>query len=323
MQGSFQSSVCIPGAILVMFFSVSAVVLNSLLLIVIWKDPTKSLRSTTAVYIGSLSTFYVFYGLIAGTIAAESYIACALGDNVSPHLERNFSRLCLAFFIRAENFLILAFAVERIGNTAFPVLNPRGKAKNALLCVACIVFYSFCFSIFDILGGKFWVRRLDVHLNNIVPLIVTVVLSALLRNVLRKLNIPQTDSNGVDGVSQVRTAEEIRTSRLKKQIPLANAFISVALLFVASVIAYFVLSVCEVYCSGCLKQEWFFAALRCSIAIHFLHIAVSPLIYFTCLPKFREGFKMVFCDKNQEEEVEMADFSRNNNKLGTVPPIYL
>ena len=296
MQDNFQSSVCISGAVLVVLFCVTAAVLNGLLLIVLWKDPTKSSRSSTTVYIASLSVLQISYAVIVGTAATESYIACAVGDEKSPHLGKEFSRICFTFFLRAEIFLIIAFAVERLGNTVFPASYQRGsyKAKNALVCVGCIVFYSLCFSILDMIAGKFWVRRLDVHINYIIPLVVIVVLASFLCNSLRKLNIRQT--GGYDAALRERT-ENNHTDRLRKQTPLANAFVSVAFLFVAAMIIFSICSLYDVYCSDCSKHEWFFAVMRIFIAISFVHAAANPLIYFACVPKLRKGFKMVFCQR--------------------------
>ena len=322
MEDTFQTSVCIPGAVLVVAFCVTAVALNILLLIVLWKDPTKSLRSTTTVYIASLSVLHIAYGIIAGSVAAQSYIACAMGDEGTPHLEKEFSRICFTCFVRVENFLLLAFAVERLGNTAFPAFYQQGryKAKNALFCIGCIVLYSFCFSIFDMIAGKFWVRQLDVHLNNVIPLLATVVLTALLYNSLRKQSILRTENNNCNGALREET-ETIRKSRVKKQISLAKGFVLIALLFVVSLTTYFALSLYEVYCSSCWKREWFFAALRCSIAISFLHVAIIPIIYYACVPKFRRGFKMVFCGKHHQEQIGLKPLKRRNNN--TVPVIYL
>jgi len=313
MEEGFQSSVCISGGVLLVVFCVMALLLNGVLLIVLWKDPTKTSRSTTTVYIASLSVLHISFGIIAGTAASQSYIACAMGDEDSPHLEKEFSRICLTFFIRAENFLILAFAVERLGNFLFPDFYQRGsyKVKNALLCVGCIVFYSLCFSIFDMMAGKFWVRRLDVPLNSIVPLLATVVLTALLWNWLRKLNIPQMENNGCDGVI-----------RETKQIPLANAFVLTVLLFVVSVVVFSVLSLYEVHCSDCWKREWFFAALRISIVINFLRAAINPFIYYVCIPHLRKGFQTLFCGRRQQEQIQLQPISGNNTQR-KVPVIYL
>ena len=325
-MGSLQSRVCIPGAALVVLFSVTAVLLNGLLLILRWKDPTKSLRSTAMLYFVFLSAFHVLYGACAGTAAAESYITCALGGSDSPHLERNFSRICLTFFIRAENFLILAFAVERLGSIAFPVLNRQesDKTKNALFCLVCISLFSLSFSVFDIFEGKFWVRRLDVHLNSIIPLIVSVVLTFILWRSLRKLRLPSTDLEDNNGISSERTEENLALARsLKEQMPLARAFIFIASLYSISVTTYFVISLIEVYCSECWRSEWFFAALRFSIAMHFMHLSVSPLVCFVFLPNLRARFRIMFCGKRGEEQIEMENLHHNNKKLGTVPVIYL
>ena len=321
---SLQSRVCVPGAALVVIFSVTAVLLNGLLLILQWKDPTKSLRMTAMLYFVFLSAFHVLYGALAGTAAAESYITCALDGSDSPHLERNFSRICLTFFIRSENFLILAFAVERLGSIAFPVLNRQesDKIKNALFCLVCISLFSLSFSVFDIYEGKFWVRRLDVHLNSIIPLIVNVVLTLILWRSLRKLRLPSTDNEGNNGIAPERTEENLASS-LKDQMPLAKAFILTASLYSISVITYFVISLIEVYCSECWRKEWFFAALRFSIAMHFMHLSVSPLVCFVFLPNLRAGFRMMFCGKRGERQIEMEDLQRNNKKLGSVPVIYL
>lgn len=320
MEDDFQSYVCIPGAVLVVVFSVTALVLNGLLLIVLWKDPTKSSRSTTTVYIASLSVLQASYAVIVGTAATVSYIACAVGDEESPHLGKEFSRLCLTFLLRVEIFLVIAFAVERLGNTSFPASYQRGsyKAKNALFCAGCIVLYSLCFSILDMIAGKFWVRRLDVHINNIIPLVVIVVLASLLCNSLRKPSIRQR--GGYDAVLR-QTTENIQANRLKKQKPLATSFVSIAFLFVAAVMIFFFFSLYEVYCSDCWKHEWFFAVMRISIAISFVHAAASPLIYYACLPKLRKGFKMIFCGKREQEQIPLGRLNRNATR--TVPVIYL
>ncbi|XP_078382097.1 galanin receptor 2b-like isoform X2 [Oculina patagonica] len=320
MEDDFRTSVCIPGAVFVVAFSLMAVVLNGLLLIVLYKDPTKSLRSTTALYIASLAVLHFLFGSVAGPAAAQSYIACALGAEDSPHFQKQFSRICLTFLVRAENFLVLAFSVERLGNTAFPVLHRGEKVKNARICFACIALYSLCFSIFEIVASKWWIRRLDVHLNIIIPLAATVTLSSLLYKATRKLYVLRTEQDSSDCALR---AERSHTTKLKKQIPLANAFIFVALLYFVSLMPYFVFALCEVYCSNCEQREWFFASLRSCVAMIFLNAGFNPVIYYICVPEFRRGFKTVFCGVREEQQLRLKPVSRNNNAPGTVAVIYL
>ena len=321
MEDEFRTSVCIPGAVFVVAFSLMAVVLNGILLIVLYKDPTKSLRSTTALYIASLAVLHFLFGSVAGPAAAESYIACALGAEDSPHFQNQFSRICLTFLVRAENFLVLAFAVERLGNTAFPVFHHRGeKVKNALICFACIALYALWFSIFEIVAGKWWIRRLDVHLNTIIPLAATATLTALLYKAMKKLHVLRTEHDGSDCALR---GERSQTTRLKKQIPLANAFIFVASLYIVCTLPYFVLALCEVHCSNCEQREWFFAALRFCVAMIFLNAGFNPIIYYICAPEFRRGFKTIFCGTREEQPLRLNPVSRNNNASGTVSVIYL
>lgn len=321
MEDDFRSSVCIPGAVFVLIFSLMAVVLNSLLLVVLYKDPTKSLRSTTALYISSLAVLHFLFGAVAGTAAAESYIACALGAEDSPHFQNQFSRTCLTFLIRAQNFLVLAFSVERLGNTAFPVFHHSGeKVKNALICFACIALYTLCFSIFEIVATKWWIRRLDVHLNIIIPLAATITLTALLRKSLRKMKVLRAER---DSSNCALHREQSHTTKLKKQIPLSNAFRFVALLYFVSVVPYLVFALCEVYCSSCEQREWFFATLRLCVAMVFVNAGFYPLIYYLCVPELRKGAKTVFCGVREEHALRLQQVNRNNKTSGTVSVIYL
>lgn len=325
MEDNFHASVCISGAVLVVTFSLTAVVLNSLQLIVLWKDPTQSLRSSTTVYIASLSVLQMCCALFAGTASTESYIACAQGKEQSPHFGKEFTRISFAFFVRVESFVIVAFATERLGSICFPVFYQGGryKAKNAFACVVCIILYSLCFSIFDMIAGKFWIRRLDAHLNTI-PIVAIIAMAAILYHSLRKLNILQLENNGCD-ISLRESPEESHTHRLKKQRPFANAFILIAVLFVVSIIPYIVFSLYEVHCSECYKQEWFVTAMRISLAMTFVTKAANPFVYYACVKDFREGFKILFCGKLQPENFFLKHLRRNYNKgaPGTVPVIYL
>lgn len=321
MEDDFRSAVCIPGAVLVILFSLMAVALNTLLLIVLYKDPTKSLRSTTALYMASLAVLHFLFGSVAGPAAAVSYIACVLGTEDSPFFQNGFSRACFTFLIRAENFLLLAFSVERFGNTAFPVFHYRGeKVKNSLICFSCIALYALCFSIFEIVATRWWVRSLDVHLNIIIPLAATITLTLLLYKFTRKLHVLRTEH---DGSNSALREESNHTTKRKKQIPLANAFLFVALLYVVSLLPYFVLALCEVHCSSCEQRDWFFAALRICVAMAFLNAGFNPVIYFICVPEFRKGFKTVFCGVRENQPVSLKTISRNNNAPGTVAVIYV
>ena len=320
MEDDFRSSVCISGAVFVLIFSLMAVVLNSLLLVVLYKDPTKSLRSTTVLYISSLAVLHFLFGAVAGTAAAESYIACALGGEDSPHFQNQFSRTCLTFLIRAENFLVLAFSVERLGNTAFPVFHHSGeKVKNALLCFGCIALYALCFSIFEIVATKWWIRRLDVHLNIIIPLAATITLTAFLHKSLRKMKVLRTE---LDSPSCGLRREQSHTTKLKKQIPLSNAFTFVALLYFISVVPYLVFALCEVHCSSCGQREWFFATSRFCVAMVFVNAGFYPLIYYVCVPELRKGFKTVFCGVREGHALRLQRVNRNNKTSGTAV-IYL
>lgn len=321
MEDHFRSSVCIPGAVFVVLFSLLAVVLNILLLIVLYKDPTKSLRSTTALYVASLAVLHLLFGSVVGTAAVESYVACALDAEGTPHFQSQFSRISFTLLIRAENFIILAFSVERLGNTAFPVFYPRAdKVKNTLICFACIAFYALSFSIFEILAGKWWIRRLDVHLNVVIPLAATIALTAFLYKAIRKLNDLRAEHDRHNSALQRKSS---RTTRIEKQILLSNAFIFVALLFTISLVPYFILALNEVYCENCAEQEWFFAAFRTCVAFTFLNAGLTPFIYYVRVPEFQKGFKMVFCGMHEEQPFSLKPFSRNNNASGKVPVIYL
>lgn len=324
MGNSSYAHACITAAVLVVILSLTALIFNSLQLIVLWKNPKKSFRSSTTVYIGSLCIIQMCYGVIAGTVATESYIACAKGKEHSPHLDSELSRICFSFFVRSESFLIIAFATERFGNIVFPIFYQRGryKAKNALLCVVCILIYSLCFSIFDMIAGKFWVRSLDAHLN-VIPFGAIVVLSALLYHCLRKLNIRHAANNGCD-ISLRETPAESRRQKLTKQVPFAKAVVLIAVLFVLSVIPYMICSLYEVHCSDCNAQELFVTAMRVSIALTFITIAASPFVYCVCIPDLREGFKILFGGKLQQENFILIRLRRNRcSGSGSVPVIYL
>ena len=322
MEDNFRSSVCITGAVFVLIFSLMAVVLNCLLLIVLYKDPTKSFRSTTALYVSSLAVLHFLFGGVAGTAAAESYIACALGAEDSPHFQSQFSRICLTFLIRAENFLVLAFSVERLGNTAFPVFHRNGeKVKNALICFICIALYALCFSIFEIVATKWWIHRLDVHLNIIIPLAATITLTILLHRSTRKLQeVLRTER---DSSNCALGGESSHTAKLKKQIPLANAFVFVALLYFVSVTPYLVFALCEVYCSSCEQREWFFATLRFCVVMVFVDAGFYPLIFYIFVPELRKGFKTLFCGVHEERALRLQQVNRNSKTSGTVAVIYL
>ncbi|XP_015780191.1 PREDICTED: uncharacterized protein LOC107358073 isoform X1 [Acropora digitifera] len=323
MEDSSHAQACIAAAVLVVILSLTALIFNSLQLIVLWKDPTKSFRSSTTVYIASLCIIQMCYGLIAGTAATESYLACAKGEEHSPHLESELSRLCFSFFVRTEGFLIVAFVTERFGSIVFPIFYQRGryKAKNALFCVLCILIYSLCFSILDKIAGKFWVRSLDAHLN-VIPFGAIVVLSALLDHRLRKRSVRQAE-NGCD-ISLRETPEESCRQSLTKQVPFAKAVVLIAVLFVASVIPYMICVLYEAHCSDCNAQELFLIVMRVSIALTFISVAASPFVYCVCIPDLREGFKILFYGKLQGENFILNRLRRNRwSASGSVPVIYL
>ena len=93
----------------------------------------------------------------------------------------------LAFLIRNQNFLILAFSVERLGNTVFPINDHRpGRIKSALICAGCIVLFSSCFSIFELLADKSWIHQLDINFNMTIPFVATTATSMALYKSLKK-----------------------------------------------------------------------------------------------------------------------------------------
>lgn len=320
MDNDFRSTVCIPGAVLVMLFSLLAVVLNSCLLVVLYKDPTNSVRSTNSLLVTSLAILHLLFGIVVGTAAAESYIACARDIEGTAHFDSVFSRISLTLLIRTENYLMLAFSVERLGNTSRPIFHPRAdKVKSTLICLTCIVVYTLGFSIFEIAAAPRWIRALDIHLNVVSPLAATITLTVLLYKALRKLNGLYTEQDSCD--SSTRKKSSCR--RLKKQIALSSAFIIVVLLFVISLLPYCSLALYEVYCSNCTKLGWFFAVFRMCVAFTFLSAALTPVIYYICVPEFQTGFKMVFCGMFGEQSFRMKPFSHGVNPSRKVTVIYL
>lgn len=175
MASDFQTTVCISGAVLMLLFSVMAVVLNSCLLIVLYKDRTKSLKSTTLFYVTSLAILHLLFGSVVSTAAAESYITCAQDIEDTAHSMSAFSRISFSLLIRTENYVMLAFSVERLGNISYPVFHPRAdKMKNTLIGLASIFVYSVGFSIFEIAAAQRWIRKLDLHFNVVIPLAATI-----------------------------------------------------------------------------------------------------------------------------------------------------
>lgn len=321
MASDFQSTVCISGAVLMLLFSLMAVVLNSCLLIVLYKDRTKSLKSTTSLYVTSLAILHLLFGSVVSTAAAESYITCAQDIEDTAHSMSAFSRISFSLLIRTENYVMLAFSVERLGNISYPVFHPRAdKMKNTLIGLASIFVYSVGFSIFEIAAAQRWIRKLDLHFNVVIPLAATITLTALLYKALRRFNGLYAEQDPCDSSSGKKS--RCRT-RLKKQILLSSAFIFVILLFAISLLPYWNLLLYEVYCSNCTQHYWFFAAFRLCVAFTFLRTALTPSIYYIRIPEFRKGVKMVFCGMLEEQSFRVKLFNRSKNSSGKVTVIYL
>lgn len=85
MESDFRVAICTTGLIFLVLFCSVASVANGLLLVVLYKDPSRCFRKPIVVYIAALALMDFLSGSVTGIGVIYNYILCALGKENPPH----------------------------------------------------------------------------------------------------------------------------------------------------------------------------------------------------------------------------------------------
>lgn len=297
MESDFRVAICTTGLIFLVLFCSVASVANGLLLVVLYKDPSRCFRKPIVVYIAALALMDFLSGSVTGIGVIYNYILCALGKENSSSLEGTlFAAVFAGFTICTANMLALLLSCERLFAVAFPIdYRQKSTVRRGVIAVAAVVVYSLTFSLSNLAGSNWRSAPLRFHLTVTAPFLALIVVNIALVMVIR-LHNRKTECL-LEGSVRPSNYSGVESKRRQREKTLAVTTQLIVFCFVTSLLPYLIFKLMDLYLPEYREQDWFFAGVRFFLPFVYLNPAANPLIFNFRIAHFRRAFRLVFMSR--------------------------
>ena len=261
---------------------------NSLLLLVVYRDPFRCLRTPTVYLIANLGIADFLVGVLVGySRAVESYFLYQ-GLQTPPFL--NTTQYVFAgSAMFAAVCSIMAMSWDRFVAVADPTnYKTRVTAKRAKFCILAIWLHALFFAVLPVAGIKkldFLVAYCYSHF-----LLPAVILTVVYIIIFKKLS---TKLRSLDQVVRFENSTIDTRRSLDREHRLAVTILLVLIAFYSCFAPYFVKVHVQLLCQ-CEKFTTFLTFHFITNDVLFLSSLLDPIIYAWRLERFRKTFKTVF-----------------------------
>ena len=296
------------------FLSFSTVMLNGLVLVTIYKDPLKCLRSPSACFIAGLTSSNFLTGFIVEPMFAGLYIWHYSGAEAGSFYGVARVAEVIAFVtINASLLIILALAVSQYIAVTHSGLYDRIVSRNkAKLGIICIFAYSLLFSVLPEIGAMdLWTfYEVDMYLH-------TTLISVLLVGIYGAMYCKFRQLWGTSREADV--SQESEQNRQQREREFTKTTFILTLFLIVTVWPYTVMSYVWYYKS----LNSYYDSVRIFIAflicqnILFLKFAWDPLIFAWRLKKYRKSFVFMFgavCKCGERNALPTVAYQRQDSQ---------
>lgn len=299
--------------------AVLTIIGNGLLLLAIMKDPSKSFRTPTTLFVVSLAVADFLTGAVVEPLTAYIYIGVYLKFHLNPEKQKAFNN-CQNFTSRfsfvtmnASFLILLALTFSQYVAISFPhkhrsVVNHR----NVMIVLIVITIYSVLFSLLPEYNVSLRLKlEIDVLLNtNAIALVLLLSYGLLYRAYYLHLSrVSSLDENEAARARRKEQEREFTTVNL--------LLVTFFLVFTLPSIILWNLMLYKYYDTRSLPTD---QQLRLSLAralifdVLVMKFALDPCIYAWRLSKYRQAIKKVIKCGQDVSEID-ASTSTNTTSL--------
>ena len=282
---------------------------NGLLLLAIWKDPLKTLRTPTTYFVIGLTTADFLTGLFVSPVAAFRQIVnfCkpALGRSEATKTAKDFTASASLLTMNTSYLILVLLTWSQFAAISFPHQHRNLVSKRRVgTCVVLAYLYAFTFALLPALGVEDdLLDRLDLFMNTL-PLLSLLILAYTCLHVAYRRQVRRISTLRTQPVN---AACKVRSRRRERQ------FTTVNLLLVLFVLV----------CTLPATIIWIFRLYRPNmpaernatlniVALHagsvlFLKFALDPFLYCWRLPHYRRSLRSVLmCEGRRAQPWQTA-----------------
>ena len=262
--------------------SIVTVVGNALVIIAVWKDPLKTLRSSPSnAILVSLAVADLMVGLVLAPGAALFYLRFAV--KAQPWIFLMFVIEFSHFFLAVSVFHILLLTIDRYFALAKPLKYRAIVTKGRVAVVSSFIWvFCFCYGVLSsILKVHFFVSWFIYVLiiwfcSEWVSCLYLATLKQLCKHYKTRITAENSQSNLM-----------LLYQREKK---VCVVILSVILVFYFCFLPWLVNQFLFFFCQSCHKRAWM-VFYHVATLLLFINSAVNPLLYSWRFSKFRATFK--------------------------------
>lgn len=300
----FKSRIFIINGAILLLFAVLISISNGLLLFMMYKDPLKTFRNATAVLVVSLGIADFLTGCVTAVDVGISHIIEGLTTDKVMLQAKIISQITL----RASVFVLTMFAVERFVAVAFPhVYRVRVTVRKAIFGCSLGWVLAIVTSCLEVVVDRDVYDVVFLYITFVLPLI-TMCFTYCGTYYVLKIRAERLHRHGLQsgsiigsnyGVSKHRARCSVKKEKMSKQSAelqkqLMKTASLIILVFVLSLVPFWVFTTIRRYCKECSEQRWFIAGYRFCIPILYSNSALNPLLYAWRMRTYRRSFQALF-----------------------------
>ena len=278
MERSLEKQLCLGSGIayLILLFMISLP--NGSVLFVLVKNPLRCPRRGFSVFLAFICAMDLFVGLVVSSGKALTRFLCVFGDRGLPH-EGDVMRILSYIGINSSILLVTAVSIDRFIAVVFPhTYRQKLKPKTVVVVNICIVIFSSIFASIQLSDISLDVYlTIDLHLHTTFPLCTTSIAYLGIFFFLRKQSrIVRPKQITVPINSSLNDRRQERERKMERKICTTSFLI--LLFLILSLIPYFTITIVEIHCGSCSKQNWFLALKESCIAFLHLNSVINPFL---------------------------------------------
>lgn len=298
-------SIFLANGIFLAIISPLIVILNTLLLFAIYKDPFKTFQTPSAFFLVGLSTTDLVLGLIVLPFPMTCYFIAYGGDQI---LQTKCFNILLDHIgilanasINSSFLIVLAFTVVQYLAVSWPFRYKNlVNIKRTICCILAIWIYTIMFEVIEKFGvDKMLLRQVDVTLHTTIAFIAMVTVYILLQRAFKKKikkgmrlraeTSTQCTMSTNEGSPKATTHSKTNSGEIEKRFIRVNLFL-IGLLFFCTLpncIVYYI----HFYNPKISRNPQFFVARIIVDNTMYVKALVDPLIFAWRLPKYRKALR--------------------------------
>ena len=296
-------AVSVFSAVMVSLLCIMITTGNVLVILVIYKDPLKKLRTPFTYFIVNLACADLIVGVITCPIFTYTLILETLGS-LSEVMAKTYH---MTFFISstASILSLVALSVDRYIAIAFPF-----KYKYFFTATRCraitLVIWILAFSISFVYIKVGYIAHLMVFANTAIVIAFIIFIGTYFR--VYKFLRDETSRYRRNRANTIETITQDNLKRLKNEQSVTNVFLSVLIVFLCtycpSAIMIYLLQAFQSW--DCTTRHW----LRDLVVLFVIvNSCVNPFVYTIRLKNFRKSLKLVVLGKGASSLLK----NRNNS----------